>query len=364
MRTPTNRILFYTALSLFIPLLIVPTLHARTFPHIVAFGDSLTDHEGARSIIEPSEIDFIVPEAWTNCPESGPCVWVEYMAEKWGATIDNNAIGGALTDGHESEDIETAIDLGLLPPLGLIGRVDEYVDDAPAFDPNNTLFSVWIGANDLLEFSRGQSDAATPEALITDAIGNIQTALNELAVIGAQHFLILSLPDISQSPRFISRTTEERAAAQALVQSFNTALENAVNNFDAANPAITVYRFNVFSFLNSAMQDGTFANTTGTLLVDPDDPAGAVNEPVNDYLFWDEIHPTTRAHGLLGDAVAESVEDRDDDDDDDDNTCFIAVASGTGRASSSWMTVVLFAVGMGMAAMRGLHSKNEQTDGS
>lgn len=337
MRGPTNRIVFLTVLCLF-SLFIASPLNARTFINIVAFGDSLTDHGGAQSLIEPSEVaDFIVPEAWTNCPVSGPCVWVEYMAGQWGATVDNRAIGGALTEGHVSEDVENLIDLGLLPPLGLVGRVGDYVNETPVFDPNNTLFTVWIGANDILEFLRGDSDAATAEALVADAIGNIQEALNELAGIGAEFVLVLSLPDISLTPGFVDRTAEEHAAAQALVISFNSALENAVSAFDVANPGITVFRFDTFTFLNNTIESGTFANTTGTLLVDTGNPFGATNEPEDAYLFWDEIHPTTRAHGLLGQAVAASVDqsavdnvnnDDDDDDDDDDNGCFIAVASG------------------------------------
>ncbi len=362
MRRPMNRIVFLTIICL----CIASPLSARTFPDIVAFGDSLTDHEGAQSLIEPSEVDFIVPEAWTNCPESGPCVWVEYLADGWGATVDNYAIGGALTEGHVSEDVEDLVDLGILPPLGLVGQVDRYVDDGPEFDPGNTLFTVWIGGNDLLEFLRGDLDAATPEALVAGATGDIQQSMNELAGIGAQYILALSLPDLSQTPAWLDRTAEDRAAAQSLVRSFNAELENTLSAFEESKPGITVYRFDVFSFFNDTIQSGTFANTTGTLLVDPDNPFGGTNEPAEDYLFWDDIHPTTRTHELLGQSVAQILESQDaggdptddnanDDDDDDDDTCFIAVAYGTTGSVPAWIGMLLSWISCAgaMAILRG-----------
>jgi phospholipase/lecithinase/hemolysin len=59
-----------------------------------------------------------------------------------------------------------------------------------------------------------------------------------------------------------------------------------------------VISFDIFTNLNEIINSGIFANVTGTYMVlDANgDRTGATNEPAEDYLFWDAIHPTTKAH--------------------------------------------------------------------
>jgi len=300
---------------------------AKTFPNMVAFGDSLSDHHGIESYfgIRSADNPTGVRDAWTNGD-----VWLEYLAKLWNVDVnsdnfDNNAIAGAKTRGHENPDIQALSDAQQIPQLGLVGQVGLYLSGDPSFTANNTLFVIWIGGNDLLEYGRGDSTAAGETELIQNAIDNINSSMGELATEGGLYFLVLTLPDIGKSPAYNQRTEAEIQAASALSSTFNSELQKALNAFKTAYPAVTIYTFDVFSFLNRTIANNTFTNSTGTYLqLDSEgDPTGGTNEPASDYLFWDTIHPTTRAHELLAVDVKSTTFD-----DDDDDTCFISIATG------------------------------------
>lgn len=284
---------------------------------VVAFGDSLTDHGGLHSYLGDD-----VFEVWSNGD-----TWVEYFAEELDATLDNNAIAGAMTDGHEDEDIQAMSDADQLPDLGLIGQVDTYIDSDHSFVPSTTLFTIWIGGNDLLEFARDEAYTDDPAVLISGAMTNIHTAITNLHSDGAVNFLILNLPDLGSTPFAQSLSANDRAGITALSNSYNAALSNLVSNLRSNMNGVTIHYFDVFTYLNNMIDDDVFDNTTGTYMtLDVNgNYTGGTNGPAEDYLFWDMIHPMTRAHEYLGLEVADSV--LAEEADKDDSTCFISTAA-------------------------------------
>jgi len=285
---------------------------------VVAFGDSLTDHGGLHSYLGDD-----VFEVWSNGD-----TWVEYFADELGATtLDNNAIAGAMTDGHEDEDIQAMSDADQLPDLGLIGQVDTYIDSDHSFVPSTTLFTIWIGGNDLLEFARDEAYTDDPAVLISGAMTNIQTAITNLRLDGAVNFLILNLPDLGSTPYAHLLSVNEKAAMTSISNSYNAALSNLVSNLRSNMSGVTIHYFNVFSFMNNMIDDEVFENTTGTYM---NGSYTATNGPAEDYLFWDMIHPMTQAHEYLGLEVADSV--LAEEAEEDDSTCFISTV-GTMAAS-------------------------------
>ena len=298
---------------------------AGTFRTIVAFGDSLTDHFGLASYIglyDPVRNPNGALEAWTNGD-----VWVEYLADELKADLDNNAIAGAMTLGHENNNIQALVDAGKLPPLGLVGQVNRFVNENHSFNPETTLFTIWIGGNDLLEYGRGESGAADTQELITSAIDNIINSMSALASDGARNMLVINLPDLGKSPAYNSRSPQEIQGVTALTSAFNGALAQGVAGFQAVFPEVTVISFDIFTNLNEIISSDTFANVTGTYMVldENGNRTGETNEPAEDYLFWDAIHPTTRAHKIVADEIGDDLAARGirPVDDDDDSTCFI-----------------------------------------
>ena len=325
MKKSTPKVLIPIVLSLLLISVWPAVAMAGTFRTVVAFGDSLTDHFGLASYIglyDPVRNPNGALEAWTNGD-----VWVEYLTDELNADLDNNAIAGAMTLGHENNNIQALVDAGKLPPLGLVGQVNRFVNENNSFDPKTTLFAIWIGGNDLLEYGRGESSAADTQELITNAIDNIINSMSALASDGARNILVINLPDLGKTPAYNSRSAQEIQGVTALTSAFNAALAQGIDGFKTVFPNVTIISFDIFTNLNQIISGDTFANVTGTYMVldENGNRTGATNEPAEDYLFWDSIHPTTKAHKIVADEIGDDLAAMGIKpvDDDDDSTCFI-----------------------------------------
>lgn len=280
-----------TLLSVILALfLYLPTAAlASTFDHLVVFGDSLSDN-GNLFAADPS----LVPSAfyYEGRFSNGP-VWAEYLVQEdsLNCSLVDNAYGGATTDGAS--------------PPGLIAQVGSYTASASLAD--NTLFAIWIGANDFLN---GGVD-------YTASADNIGVALDDLAAFGAEHILIVNLPDLGSTPRFLGTVGE--SSATALAQGFNTALASVVDAFQTDYPDIMVYEFDCFAYLQRVADDpARYGFTNATQKSPAYDVAGDFDNSAG-YLFWDDIHPTTEAHEMLADRILSILPEENDDD----NACFI-----------------------------------------
>jgi len=303
---------------------------ATTYSHIVAFGDSLSDHGGLSSY-NPTIVAYggpATPESWTNngATAYGGDVWLDYLKNQWGATIDNYAIGGAMTIGHESSDIQALIDASLLPDLGLTGQITTYLFSSPTYDVNKTIFAIWIGGNDCLEFFRGEYYTTNPNALIADSVGRIITQIGTLYADGARNFLVLNLPDLSKTPAFNTKDATTQVTVSGVVINFNAALASAISDFSSSHTDSKLYVIDAFTKMNDIIENDEFENSTSTYLkvdenCDWDFPS--FNGTFDKFLFFDCIHPTTKAH----EQVANEVADFMPNDDHHGDNCFISTAS-------------------------------------
>jgi phospholipase/lecithinase/hemolysin len=271
-------------------LLFLPTaVLASNFDTLVVFGDSLSDN-GNLYAIDPAQVpsDYYYQGRFSNGP-----VWAEYLAEEdfLDCSLVDRAYGGATTDGSS--------------PPGLIAQVSAHTGSATLGD--NTLFAIWIGANDFLN---GSVDYAASAA-------NIGTALDALATFGAEHILILNLPDLGSTPRYLG--TPDEAGVRTLIQGFNGALATVIDAFQVANPTVSVYEFDIYAFLQTVADDpGSYGFTNATQVCPSYSIAGDFDNSAG-YVFWDEIHPTTEAHDVIADQILSILPK----DDSDDNGCFI-----------------------------------------
>jgi phospholipase/lecithinase/hemolysin len=270
---------------------------ASPFTQIVVFGDSLSD-EGNLFALDPSNVPA---SKYYQGRFSNGQVWVEYLAEAdlLDAELVNNAYGAATTDGSSP------------PGLGL--QVATYTATAAA--QTDALYVIWIGANDFLG---GASDFRASAA-------NIEAALEDLAEFGANHILVVDLPDLGAIPKNNGDANTAQVAT-ALTQSFNAELADVVTEFRTAHPGIKVYEFSAFDLFADVVanpDDYEIGNTNAicpNFLVDDD------FENQGRYLFWDDLHPTTEAHAEIAKAAAGVLPDDDDDDDGGGGAagCFIS----------------------------------------
>jgi phospholipase/lecithinase/hemolysin len=294
---------------------------AADYENLITFGDSLTDSGNISALLGPGGWEATYPEYNSGNFSNGP-VWAEYLAGRMGVdgnylitvtdptTIagtrwHNNAFGGAETGAVSGPSDE---------PTGFLSQVGTWSSLSAAI-PANSLCVVWIGGNDYLNWDENPPTPANQA--VTNIIAGLTTMVNDL---DATDILVINLPDLGKSPLNNADPTTS-ATATALTQEFNAALETALDAFALANPAINLMQLDIFSFVNEIIADPAaygFLNVTNRGI---DDFATDGFNNSGQYLFWDNVHPTTEAHELVADEVYDIA--FDDDSSSGSGGCFI-----------------------------------------
>ena len=272
------------------------TAAAGPFSGLVVFGDSLSD---IGNVSQATPIFPFVPKTpgpyyWNGRFSNGP-VYAESLATGLGlpdlarsttAGGGDFAYGGAKTSGTS------------FPTSIVVRDVDDQVGDflaGPAADPN-ALFVVFAGANDLID---GQTNMSVP-------VNSLATSIGRLIADGARQFLVFNLPLLGYTPRYNgNQTTRDQYNTRS--QQYNTALATMLGGLHTSNPAVTVYQFDVAAMFNQALATPqAFGLTNVTNSAAPGLQPGAtsyntsliVSNP-NQYMFWDDLHPTAAVHAIL-----------------------------------------------------------------
>ncbi len=276
--------------------LLIGTAAAGPFTDLVLFGDSLSD---VGNISDATPILFgLVPKTpgpsyWNGRFSNGP-VYAESLTTGLGLpTLDNSSAGGKDFAYGGAQTTGTGF-----PDNIVVRDVDDQVGDflaGPAADPN-ALFVVFAGANDLIG---GQTNMSVP-------VNSLQGSINRLIMDGARQFLVFNLPPLGYTPRY-NANQSTRDIYNARSQQYNAALATMLGGVQAGNPAVTVFQFDVAAMFNQALADpAAFGLTNVTDSAAPGLQPGAksydtrliVPNP-NQYMFWDDLHPTAAVHAIL-----------------------------------------------------------------
>lgn len=266
---------------------------AAAFSEVIVIGDSLSDagnfYTNTVGIYPPS------PPYWEGRFSNGP-TWVEVLAGRlgvatptasWGILSNrtNYAVGGAKTD-------YTSPGIGWLDEFGMDKQVEWFHTDLtnnPSWNVSEALFVVWGGANDYMNYLDSGGSLPTPAT-------NLRQRIETLIGLGAQNFLTCNLPSLGDTPKY--RGTAKQTQADQLSQQFATNWLQQVSELSVTNPACTFYYFDVYSaFENILANPGAYglSNVTDKAY----DGTSVVSNP-DEYLFWDQVHPTRAGHALLG----------------------------------------------------------------
>jgi phospholipase/lecithinase/hemolysin len=253
------------------------SLSAQNFEAIYVFGDSFSDDgnvfKATGGFNPPS------PPYFEGRFSNGP-VWVEYLANKLGTTSTNFAYGGSSTG------IGNAV-VPELPLPGLLTQVNLFTQSNLNADAN-ALYTVWAGANDYL--FGGVTDPTVP-------LNNLSTAVTSLYAAGARDIMVVNLADMGKFP---ARRVDSEISSNlnALTKAHNSGLAATLDFLSQQKPDINIIPLDVNSLFNRAITAPTefgFTNVTDSCLI-----GVVVCDNPNEYLFWDDYHPTTTAHELVG----------------------------------------------------------------
>lgn len=247
---------------------------AAPYSALYVFGDSLSDNGNLAGLPESPP-----PPYFQNRFSNGP-VAAEYLAGNLGlgaGKFFNYAVGGAttgLTNTYSSS----------LPNSGMLSQVGIFAGSHPTADPN-ALYMLWGGPNDFFAIS----NPSLYPAAITAAVTNILTEIGILSSLGAKHFLVPNMVNLGLTPRFLALGSAASADATLLSMAFNFALDSALPSF--------VTEFDTFGFMNDVVANpGAFG--LSDISSSCFDGTSLCSNP-DQYLFWDDVHPTTAAASIL-----------------------------------------------------------------
>ncbi|MBK1660296.1 SGNH/GDSL hydrolase family protein [Paracraurococcus ruber] len=312
------------ALAILLLPAMAPRPAAAGFTALYGFGDSLTDR-GNLFLLSGGTVP-VAPTYPQGQFSNGP-TWISEFSQRLGlgAAVPSNAGGTIYAYGLARTDSQGP-GFGIPGFINLPGQVATYLTGPAA--PDGALFAVWAGANNLLQALAQASFQPNPAAFLqAEAVSAAQGVIDQMLALkqsgNARNFLVLNLPDLGKIPRF-NGTPAAAAAGRAVSQAFNAALANGLAAFDAL-PGVRVLTFDVFGLFDRVtanprgfgFDDVTNACVTGaspTIYINPL-AAGIRCSPNNPTatrsadasLFWDDVHPTTRGHELIGGFAAAAV---------------------------------------------------------
>lgn len=296
---------------------------------------------------------------WQSRFSNGP-VWNEYLTTMLGvdsrdtSKYSNQAFGGSWTMTydhqltvwnvirHPIDTVKTLVVGKLIPPsLGI--TVQAYLMVHPQLD-KDTVYFLLSGGNDFLNVLRFE-DNYNP-AVMSDYIDNMLESttviVKKLRAAGARQIIVLNLPRVGEAPKFVR--TSDRDVLNRAVDIYNQRLKERVLQWQMDESDMTYVHIDIQSVLSEALaQPEVFGLTNvkdacidvkfdmlhvingspfaGNYVLEylqilhAHDPAFAENEKnytlcdtPDTYLFWDEVHPTTRAHYFLAQAVCEQLQ--------------------------------------------------------
>lgn len=254
-------------------LLFLTSTTGYSFTAVYAFGDSLTDT--GRS---PAGAGY-----YDGRYSNGP-LWIEYLSAMLG--IPYNPTNNLAVSGSTTYDLLSQI-AGM--PV--------------ATNPQSALFTVWSGGNDFLDaFETNFENNAPWGVTITNTVLNITNAVTALYTNGAREVIVGNMPNIGQTPGAKSYGPSVDNYIDSKVQLFNASLAAAVTNLMLGRPSLRVYLMNAnqegTNVYNSPATYGFTVVTIGALQ-DTSLTNKSFDGPGADYLFWDQIHPTTKEHAMV-----------------------------------------------------------------
>lgn len=283
-------------LSLMFPL----KVSAKNYDKIYVFGDSFSDtsnvFNATNNVIPPS------PPYFNGRFSNGP-VWVEYLASDLGLTFNsktNFAFGGATT-GFEN------IGLGSLP--GLQQQINSFTAANRSADPNS-LYIIWAGTNDYVNYFFN----AVPEP--TQVVTNLLVVVKSLAEVGAKDIMVVNQPDLGKFP-----VTKGSSQISSLLSTFTSTHNSSLSanlSFlkQQLSPDINIIPLDVNSLFNRVIahpKEFGFTNVTNSCIGDLSVirinlPTQSITCTPDQFLFWDQIHPTTATHKLVGELAFSALQ--------------------------------------------------------
>ncbi len=305
-------------------------LIAKGFSNIYVLGDSLSDQgnlftatESVVGIGLPAKDNYYMGR-FANAEN-----YVGFLASRLGIELtpsifggNNFAYGGARADYNSIELDETKPtpvnflgQSGFLPenlfPWTLNAQSQAF-NDLDIYDPE-ALFIIFSGSNDLADLATIIAlSASSPvfeidiSAYIENVVESINQAIGIFVDAGANDILIPNIANLGLVPEVTQVGPSFAALTTGLTLQYNQTLDAMLEQWE---DQVNIIKFDSFSLTNEISANPAkfgFSNSkeacyTGFVL--PADPDDTVCDNPDEYVFWDNLHPTSAVHEIFADRI-------------------------------------------------------------
>ncbi|KAL9072669.1 MAG: hypothetical protein Q9157_005003 [Trypethelium eluteriae] len=279
---------------------------------VFVFGDSYSSTEFDLKGAQPNPANPLGNPPYPGSTSSNGPNWVDFITTTWNESYIrtyNLAVGGA------------TVDSDLVPPfLPFIPSMKQQIEDrylpiygSPSkWNPNTTLFAIWIGINDV-----GNSFANKNPTLNPEIFKVYSKLVDKLYVSGARKFLFLNVPPLELTPRTVAQGPDAQATEKADIADFNYRLDKLTQNLTSTYSDAHAMQFDAYKLFSKIQENPTavaetmgYKNVTdwcrhyenGTPKWDTFHPRCGV--AVNEYLWLNNLHPTYPIHNATAHSIA------------------------------------------------------------
>jgi cholinesterase len=286
---------------------------AEKFSQIYVFGDSYSD-DGQLLAITTRAVNAGVPNAallpadpalglydrggrWTNGPTA-----VETLAKNLRLKSTNYAVGGGKSgNGNFNAWLDSFQNTGVFGQVSLFkSSLKNQKADSKA------LYFIFVGTNDYFEYAFLGLQPGI-DARAKQAVANVEKTIKDLANLGAKQFFVVNSTDLALLPGLSTLKND----AKQYTTTYNSTLPAKLNALRKN------HKLEITAYDHVAISTKVFANPQKyglSNLTEPCQPVFSGVKPActnpDQYYFWDEYHPTKRAHQIIGEDMTRAVKFR------------------------------------------------------
>lgn len=304
---------------------------SELFPQYSAnVGPRLSRTASTMSVAQAAYIFWGIPllPAFTTNPDA---TWAFHLArslgsvDAWKPAADggNNYAWGGARVSQAVPYILPSLDIGIESPRfhylipSVKDQVTQLLRDRPDGLSRHGLYSVWVGANDLITtLKMHERELAAPGTQAEEArravmvsrltARDVAEQIRRLGSVGAGTVMAFNLPDIGRTPRALGMPAQARTLLSYMASTFNQSLNDQLADYRGNLVVVDIHdmlnevidhpdRYGLRNVARAAC-GAVDANLCGrSALVEPD--------AYRNYLFADGIHPSGIGHAFIADYV-------------------------------------------------------------
>ncbi|KAM0201439.1 hypothetical protein ACHAQD_011218 [Fusarium lateritium] len=287
------------------------TSHWKGFSKLKTLGDSYSRTGFDPSGTQPSSKNKIGNPAFPGITSSNGPNWVGYLTGGYNESpflTYNFGTSGAIVGTPNGDKSRYTVDREIrenFQPHYKLGKT---------FSSDSSLFAVWIGINDVV-LSYSDRTSKTYDVSFQSYKNRIESLYKD----GARNFLLLTVPPLQHTPRITKSSDASRKARSITeaVQDWNKRIRLLQAQFLKAHPSANVFVYDTYPLFQQVYQrPSQFKETSvykdtknyctkyakGTKT--PETKLDGCKYAADEYLWINDLHPTSPIHRLLGKDIA------------------------------------------------------------